>query len=216
MRLIQKKLHSRRGASAVIALLFFLVCLMVGAVILTAATANAGRLTHLRSDQEDYFLISSAARLIRDDIKNARYVVSETSVNGGEVKKGYTEPSNDIHLRSKLSAWAREVYESESYTSSRIPFSITYDEQRVNAAAYIYGKNAANAYSIEMYFSIAKEDGSGAEPDKDNYMLRLYIPATLTEKEESTSGASNSKTEIKKTTITWGDGIISKAGEEKE
>ena len=51
MERVREKLHSRTGASLLIALLFFLVAMTVGAVVLTAASANAGRIQKSRREQ---------------------------------------------------------------------------------------------------------------------------------------------------------------------
>lgn len=65
---LRRKLNSQSGASIVIALVFFLVCLTVGAVVLTAATANAGRVTRIQKEQQAYFAVRSAAELLRDEL----------------------------------------------------------------------------------------------------------------------------------------------------
>lgn len=49
-------------------LLFLLFCLMVGAVVLTAASANAGRTERNRQVQQNYLAVQSAANLIMDDM----------------------------------------------------------------------------------------------------------------------------------------------------
>ena len=51
-----------------IALLFFLVTMMVGAVVLTAASTNAGRVTRNRQEQQKYLAVASAAELVKEDI----------------------------------------------------------------------------------------------------------------------------------------------------
>ena len=61
MNLIRRKLKSEDGASLMLALLFFVICAMVGSVILSAATAAAGRIAGLKnSDQAKYSLESTA------------------------------------------------------------------------------------------------------------------------------------------------------------
>ena len=70
---IRRKLNSQSGASIVIALLFFLLCLTVGAVVLTAATANVGRVARIQNEQQAYFAVRSAAELLRDEIKGTQY-----------------------------------------------------------------------------------------------------------------------------------------------
>lgn len=68
MERIRGKLHSRTGASMLIALLFFLVAMTVGVVVLTAASANAGRVKRNRDEQQKYLAVASAAGLLREDI----------------------------------------------------------------------------------------------------------------------------------------------------
>ena len=43
MNTLRKKLHSQRGASILLALLFLLVCMMAAASVLMAAVSNAGK-----------------------------------------------------------------------------------------------------------------------------------------------------------------------------
>lgn len=73
-RAIFKKLHSKRGASLLLALLFMLVCLTVGAVVLTAAATNAGRIQRNRLEQQDYLAVASAAELVKADMDGAKFV----------------------------------------------------------------------------------------------------------------------------------------------
>ncbi len=63
-----RKLKSNRGASIIIALLVLLVCVTAGAAALTAASANAGRYTHMRRDQQRYLAVSSAVKLVREEL----------------------------------------------------------------------------------------------------------------------------------------------------
>ena len=73
MKRLRKKLHSERGASILLALLFFLVCMMVGASVLAAAASNAGKIRSNRTEQQKYLTLSSAIRLICDELEQAEY-----------------------------------------------------------------------------------------------------------------------------------------------
>ena len=66
---LRQKLHSQRGASLVITLLFFLLCLMVAAVTLTAASASVGRTVKQRKEQQAYLSVSSAGELLQREIE---------------------------------------------------------------------------------------------------------------------------------------------------
>ena len=75
MRCMNLKLRSQTGASILLALVFLLICCLVGAVTLTAATVNAGKLNHLRQDQQDYMAVSSAICLVRDELQTVSFTV---------------------------------------------------------------------------------------------------------------------------------------------
>ena len=78
MNPVRQKLNDRRGASILIALVFVIVALMVGAVVLTAASGNAGRVTHNRQDQREYLAVSSAVDLLREDLADLTLTGSYT------------------------------------------------------------------------------------------------------------------------------------------
>jgi len=77
---VKTKLRSQTGASLLIALLFFLVAMMVGAVVLTAAATNAGRLARNRQEQQNYLAVSSAARLVKEDFRDTTFTVGYKGV----------------------------------------------------------------------------------------------------------------------------------------
>ncbi len=73
MQRIRQKLHSSAGVSMLIALLFFLVCLTVGSLILTAATTSASKTRGRYERQQDYLAVASAARLLQDTFGRHTY-----------------------------------------------------------------------------------------------------------------------------------------------
>lgn len=62
-----QKLKSSRGATLIIALLFFMVCIMVASVIVTAAVANMSRIEKQRDEEQVYLAAFSAARMLQED-----------------------------------------------------------------------------------------------------------------------------------------------------
>jgi hypothetical protein len=70
---LKKKLQSEKGASILLVLLFFLVCILVSASVLMAATSNAGKVKSNREAQQEYLLVSSALQLVCDDITASTY-----------------------------------------------------------------------------------------------------------------------------------------------
>ena len=74
MEALKKKWNSCRGASILLALLFMLVCMMVGASVLMAAASNAGKIKSNRDEQQKYLTLSSALNLVIDELANVKYV----------------------------------------------------------------------------------------------------------------------------------------------
>lgn len=63
-----RKLRSDNGASLSMALLLFLICAAIGAIVLTAATASAGRLSSLAEMEQRYYSVSSAVELLENKL----------------------------------------------------------------------------------------------------------------------------------------------------
>ena len=80
MNVVKKKLNNTRGASMLIALIYLLTALMVGTVVLTAASSNVGRITHNRQDQREYYAVESAMELVRSDLKNNVFTASYSRI----------------------------------------------------------------------------------------------------------------------------------------
>lgn len=70
MKKLKGKFHSQSGASAVLALLFLLVCMMVAASVLMAAVSNAGKIQSNYEEQQRYLVLSSALRLIAGELEH--------------------------------------------------------------------------------------------------------------------------------------------------
>lgn len=71
---LTQKLHSRRGASFLLALLFFLICALAASSVLMAAASNAGRSRSARAEHQVYLTVSSAVRLLCDELTDCQYV----------------------------------------------------------------------------------------------------------------------------------------------
>ena len=66
MQLMKYKIRSERGASITFALLLFLVCAVIGSAVLVAGSAAAGRLSKIAENDQRYYSVNSAARLLID------------------------------------------------------------------------------------------------------------------------------------------------------
>lgn len=139
MHLVRKKLNSQRGASILLALVFFLVCSFVGAVVLGSAVTNAGKIKGQQADQQGYYAVASAARLIRDALaevtcegqehfldyscNDADSPVSTGHKDEKAVNYVRAEAHADGKLTELLRAEAERVYRSKTEYAPRESFS---------------------------------------------------------------------------------------------
>lgn len=65
---MKRKLRSQTGASLILALFLFLICAVVGSVVLTAGTAASGRLSEISAMDQRYYAVTSAAEVLKDHI----------------------------------------------------------------------------------------------------------------------------------------------------
>lgn len=91
-----KKVNSQKGASLAIALLYFLICAMVGSVVLGAASANISHVKLEKRNEGNYLAIMSAAELLKAQLKDCAgewesdpqiYSAAEHSEVRGELKE---------------------------------------------------------------------------------------------------------------------------------
>ena len=73
--MIKDKLHSQSGASITFALLLFLVCAVLSAIILVAGTSAAGRISGLKESDQRYYAVTSAALAIENMMDGATVTV---------------------------------------------------------------------------------------------------------------------------------------------
>lgn len=108
-----RKLHEQSGLSLAIALLIFLACAMVGATILSAATASDGTLLDLKEDSHDTYLLNSAADYIISKVEDVTYDPHSTA-------------SEDV-IESAVWTMAQNVSGSSQSSNDSLDFTITSD-----------------------------------------------------------------------------------------
>lgn len=119
------KLKNQQGATLMMALLLLLAASMVSAVILTAATSSARRLENDRAARQAYLTVSSAARLLRDDILNASFVqetvkTTYTNDTSTETSRETTSPTGFTAAWLKASKAAVDRDSGKSFTDTII------------------------------------------------------------------------------------------------
>ena len=91
-----------RGASILIALLFFLVCALVGGVVLTAASVGTGQLVDYEKSKQAYYSTTSAAELLRDvTIPHMTYgIAAEADLFARDIEITENGVSFELRLRN--------------------------------------------------------------------------------------------------------------------
>ena len=211
-RTVLKKLKSEKGASSIVALLFFLVAMMVGSVVLASASANAGRASHALYDQREYYAVESAVNLLREDLTNeyAKTVITWSPVG----EEGYrtvtkTEPNDKCKI-------IRMLFPTSGSTAKLSKDGII-SNLATDKDFSIKVEDAENSYQIPEVVGklTVSDDGSsitielrskGATPDRpeSNTIVLTYASQINTKPKyviDSTTG--NVKSSTLETTISW-------------
>lgn len=70
-----RALHDERGATIVMALVFFLICAIIGSVVLTAASVNAKAVQTHKVGQQQEFTVGSAAQMVGSELAGMKLTV---------------------------------------------------------------------------------------------------------------------------------------------
>lgn len=112
LRKVHAKLHSSEGASLSVALLFFIVCAVVGSVILAAASSSMGRMKNLRETDREREMLSSAARLVVDKLSEEKLFDSSNVTKAYAPGEGSTDTGYAVSVdnNSNLTSTSEFVY----------------------------------------------------------------------------------------------------------
>lgn len=104
MSRVQRKIEDRSGASLSVALLFFLVCAIVGSILITAASVSVGRLKNIELGEQDRYAVDSAMELIAENMKGGEVYYEASMVSPLYVQ--YDDKFQPIAFSdSKIDSW---------------------------------------------------------------------------------------------------------------
>ena len=166
MQAIKKKLRSQRGASLTFALLIFLVCAVVGSVVLAAGTASSGRMSQIAEMDQRYYSVNSAARLLTELIDGKSVTIVRTEQEG--LSPTYQNENgiaiNDYNFDSiaRHAAYCIATEKNASYTlqmkvndnedlNVQISEKITISPEKLILT--VQNEDNANAYAMKLTFS---------------------------------------------------------------
>ncbi len=216
MNAIQNKLKSKNGASIFMGLMFLLVCVMVGTVVLVAATAAAGKLSEQRKREQAYLNVSSAAQLIKDRICQTKYEhtrVVGSGTGGGTLTASYPS-GGEIVLEEELTTLCNILAENAGEASDvrqtklnekEAEFVIRFQEDpsaSVEELEDVYGSLSMKADGrifVDLWL------GDADEANGNNHMKIEFCPDGPVQKTKVESVGDVSTTTVT-TTCSWPEG----------
>ena len=194
-----KKCTSTSGASLLLALLFLLLCGLTGSVVLTAASVSSGRLSNLKKNEQSYYTVSSAAKLLKKEITGEKYSRYQVFSEANQLlSEGYnTMPEKS--MKEFIKKAADQIYETGSSYQ---------DTWTIQTSDMAISKVTAQ-FSMDIQYNITIILSSG------DTVCTLRIPAVLSENTEETRDDAQvligkQKGIRKTTTLTWTGGEIEK------
>ena len=189
-RMMSAKIRSNRGASLIFALLLFLVCTVIGSVVLAAGTASAGRMSKLGESDQRYYSVTSAAQLLARELTDKEIrivrtrketVTTKYELENDELIKKPGFPKTTFAYETTLfrintTDTGEYIFESENpsiYSYKEIkkvtdpdqPFYSTTDKRSFlseRAVNYLFGsQNCNNDTAMGLSFSSSENEESG-------------------------------------------------------
>ncbi len=162
MKRLLRKLRSRTGASITFALLLFLVCTLIGSVILAAGTAAAGRVSKLNEMDQRYYSVTSAADLLAGMLDGQSVTVIRTrTLETTTVKETriseVTDPTGGI---------VPEIVNVAPVSTYKISLSTAIDKTEENAQ-YTYSATSSTPPAVNKPASTSEANSVGSRLIKE-------------------------------------------------
>ena len=220
LRKLKQKLKSQTGASITFALLLFLVCAVVGSVVLTAGTAAAGRMSELAKMDQRYYSVTSAAQLLRDTMDGKQVTVTQKTVTENGTIITSPSPEVDPEVESPILKASALHLIKENAEDITMAWNLTGSSEIQNAALNVKIKEtlSSDGTMTMLISNVADNSSGGTSGSSYIYTLQMVFTADKTEsvdkrmKEQYSDGKKiETVTETKTTNITWRLNSIGKA-----
>lgn len=202
---IKDKLRSQTGASITYALLIFLVCAVVGSAVLVAGTTAAGRMSKVAENDQRYYAVTSAARLLIDLIDDQTATIVEKDIEGTTPPKSYyyldsNGEEKPINGGNSIPVLAAYQLMSNPGTANTLTLSTGKEELNVVITCSIEADKTKPQYG-EMKIGISKT--TGTSPKERTYSMRLVFNLDNSKVEDEIKDAEGKTTKITTSTYTW-------------
>lgn len=192
MQRLTGKLKSEKGASILLALLLLLICMMVGASVLMAAVSNAGKARSNRQEEQVYLALSSALRLVTDDLVSAKYTGNyqlleqpDPASSDVEIRYFVQKPGNFDCLMGKMAYRevfdalferyiARLVLEKNNNTDPHLKWALKKQDDTFAMEESDFASIGAGIASKRAFLITADETGL---PELKDFQIKMEIEA---------------------------------------
>ena len=150
--MVKQKAGSEKGASLTFALLLFLVCAVVSSVVIVAGTAASGRMSQLREMDQRYYAVTSAARVLVDEIDGQSVTVVKKTIQSTSALEG---PEYGLYDKKYVDI-ADSLFQLEaalSYDADKTLLTQTADRLAGRAAPEV-----ASASPIKITYKLTAEE----------------------------------------------------------
>lgn len=95
MSRVQRKIEDRSGASLSVALLFFLVCAIVGSVLIAAASVSMGRMKNIADGEQERYALDSAMEMLAEEMQGGEITLTASMDSAIQVRENSTDDDDD-------------------------------------------------------------------------------------------------------------------------
>lgn len=155
---ITRKLKDESGASITYALLLFLVCAALCAVIIAAGTAAAGRLAKIAETDQRYYAVTSAAELLSEELGSGGLSVLTLSTGTAE------NPDTVSFAKSMEDITDADFRFTDPETGKENDVTAANDKNLVVPATDASNGLAASIFNANKNDEFTLTSGSGSDP----------------------------------------------------
>ena len=208
MRKVRKKLHSRSGASMLMALLLLLAALMVSAVIISAALSSALSIRTDRAQQQAFLSVSSAAELMAGKLESGTCKYERVVTNLYRTQNKADTPVSSTAYHNADGPFSKIIYEAialvQDYPGATFRGTYTIRAKgHADVTAEVLMKREEDAgrsprFQLTVWFV------GGEEPNRCRICLTMEgIETTDTVDSAFTGGSIYRRQEVVTTSISW-------------
>ena len=156
----RKKLKSENGASIILALFMFMICIVASTIVIVAAATLSGRLAKLAQMDQKYYLVNSVEDLIKNDFDEKVVTVEVVETVDGD-DKSYSWRIKDLNgnnvsaLMSKASLYMINISGGAGITDGSI-LPDDYNNAIIKTFDADYKHNSIGSYDAELSYSSSK------------------------------------------------------------